>query len=155
MKYKIYNYLPVLLIILFSSFGNNVLSQTIIKGKVLDALSRQPQEAVSISSASNPNQNTLTDEYGNFSLKLSDNQTNLVISHIGFKSATIKADGKADLKIELQSDAISLEDVKLKSTGVAKFNTLAKIDLALNPVKNTQELLRLVPGLFIDRKSVV
>ena len=153
MKYKIYNYLPVLLIILFSSFGNNVLSQTIIKGKVLDALSRQPQEAVSISSASNPNQNTLTDEYGNFSLKLSDNQTNLVISHIGFKTATIKADGKADLKIELQSDAISLEDVKLKSTGVAKFNTLAKIDLALNPVKNTQELLRLVPGLFIAQHA--
>ena len=152
MQYKIFTRI-LFSLSLFVSFTTTITAQNTITGKVLDALSRQPQEAVSVSSATNANQKTLTDEYGNFSLKCSDPQTSLVVSHIGFKTATIITDGKTDLKIELQPDAISLEDVKLQSTGVTKFNTLAKIDLALNPVKNTQELLRLVPGLFIAQHA--
>ena len=152
MQYKIFTR-TLFSLLLFVSFTTTITAQNTITGKVLDAISRQPQEAVSVSSATNANQKTLTDEYGNFSLKCTDPQTGLVVSHIGFKTATINLDGKTDLKIELQPNAISLEDVKLQSTAITKFNTLAKIDLALNPVKNTQELLRLVPGLFIAQHA--
>ncbi len=137
-------------LLLFSNVG---IAQNIITGKVLDALSRQPQESVSITSSLNSKETTLSDEYGNFSLKLAESQTTLVVSHIGFKTAIINPTGQTVLKIELQPDAIRLEDIQLQSKSVSKFNTLAKIDLALNPVKNTQELLRLVPGLFIAQHA--
>ena len=151
MKYKIFLKISSALLLLLLTITTK--AQFIIKGKVVDALSRQPQEAVTISPASDHNLKAITDEYGNFTLKLSDNQKSLIVSHIGFKTLTFNSEGKTDVKIELQPDAISLEDVQLQSTGVAKFNTLAKIDLALSPVKNTQELLRLVPGLFIAQHA--
>ncbi len=41
----------------------------------------------------------------------------------------------------------------LESNAATKFSTISKIDLDINPVKNTQELLRLVPGLFIAQHA--
>ncbi|MBS1565369.1 MAG: TonB-dependent receptor, partial [Bacteroidetes bacterium] len=40
-----------------------------------------------------------------------------------------------------------------QSGSIARFNTLSKIDLDLKPVRNTQELLRVVPGLFIAQHA--
>ncbi|MGG9962539.1 TonB-dependent receptor [Ferruginibacter sp. SUN106] len=127
-------------------------AQTMLKGKVVDAQSRQPLEAASVSVISNDNDKALTDEYGNFLLKTKSQHTNIAVSHIGYKTYTATTTGNL-LIIELQPDAIKLEDVKLQATGTSKFSSLAKIDLALSPVKNTQELLRLVPGLFIAQHA--
>ena len=41
-------------------------AQTVIKGKVIDALSRQPLEAVSVIVTGNPKEKALTDEHGIF-----------------------------------------------------------------------------------------
>ncbi|GAB2809844.1 TonB-dependent receptor [Ferruginibacter profundus] len=124
-----------------------------LKGKVVDAQSRQPLEAASVSVASNDNDKALTDEYGNFILQIKNQPANIAVSHIGYKTYTAATINNNLLIIELQPDAIQLEDVKLQATGSSKFSSLAKIDLALSPVKNTQELLRLVPGLFIAQHA--
>ncbi len=128
-------------------------AQTVIKGKVIDALSRQPLEAVSVIVTNNPKEKALTDEQGNFLLKTSNKENNISISHIGYKIFSVQYISSTEIKIELQPDAVKLEDITLQSTGTTKFSSLAKIDLALNPVKNTQELLRIVPGLFIAQHA--
>ena len=95
----------------------------------------------------------MTDEHGNFLLKTVQQHFIISVSHVGYKTGIATADNNNTLIVELQPDIIKLEDVKLQSAGNAKFSSLAKIDLALNPVKNTQELLRIVPGLFIAQHA--
>ncbi|MFZ1451513.1 MAG: TonB-dependent receptor, partial [Ferruginibacter sp.] len=55
--------------------------------------------------------------------------------------------------IALQPEPVSLKNIVLESNATTKFSTISKIDLDINPVKNTQELLRLVPGLFIAQHA--
>ncbi len=131
----------------------SVSAQNIIKGKVLDAQSKQPLEAASVNSTAKPNDRSLTDEYGIFILKAPDQNDTFTVSHVGYKTYRVPAPVKSNVIIELQPDAIKLEEVQLQATGSSKFTALAKIDLALNPVKNTQELLRIVPGLFIAQHA--
>ncbi|MBC7867583.1 MAG: TonB-dependent receptor, partial [Gloeobacteraceae cyanobacterium ES-bin-316] len=127
-------------------------AQGIFKGKVVDAKSRQPLEMVLVTSANKSNSLALTDEHGNFLLQSVNAVDTLTVSHIGYKTITYLFDKKTPITIELQPDAIRLEDISLRA-GAAKFNSLAKIDLALSPVKNTQELFRLMPGLFIAQHA--
>jgi hypothetical protein len=148
-KLYLHFFTPLLLLLLV----NIAAAQTVVKGKVVDALSRQPLEAASINITGNNNEKALTDESGNFLLKISDQNATISISHIGYKTLSATVDHKNILVIEMQPDAIKLEDIKLQATGVAKFSSLTKIDLALSPVKNTQELLRIVPGLFIAQHA--
>ncbi|MEO6719412.1 MAG: TonB-dependent receptor [Ferruginibacter sp.] len=148
-KYLLIN----ILFILFSSVLFSVSAQTIIQGKVLDAVSRQPLENVSVAEL-NKLSKTITDQYGNFSLKIMGQNAGLFISYIGYKAVTIASAPRENIIIGLQKDVVNLTDVVvLQSNNFTKFNTLSKIDLDLKPVKNTQELLRLVPGLFIAQHA--
>ncbi len=148
---KNYNSIFFILIAILS-FSYTASAQTIIKGTVVDAISKQPLSAVSINIDNNNTGKALTDDQGNFILKTTSQTNNINASHIGYTSINV-VNTSNTVKIEMQPDAVSLAAVQLQANGVAKFNALAKIDLALNPVKNTQELLRLVPGLFIAQHA--
>ena len=151
MKQKI---LSTLGLIMLCTLASITYSQTIIKGKVVDAASRQPLENVSITSTDNQTSGVLTDQYGNFYIKTKNANLNLLVSYIGYKALTITTEGKTYINAEMKTDAVNLKDVVvLSSSSTAKFSTLAKIDLDLKPVRNTQELLRLVPGLFIAQHA--
>ena len=103
------------------------------------------------------NAKAFTDEYGFFYLKSTEENMHLTASHIGYKPSTILIEdstkNRSSIQIELQPDIINLKDIVLQSNTVAKFNTISKIDLGLKPVRNTQELLSLVPGLFIAQHA--
>jgi len=125
-----------------------------LKGTVVDAVSRQPLENVSIISEEKQSINTITDQYGNFSLRINDPNTNLLVSCLGYKFVSIPIATTINFKIEMQPDVLNLKDVAvLNKSQFSKFSTLAKIDLDLKPVRNTQELLRLMPGLFIAQHA--
>jgi outer membrane cobalamin receptor len=128
-------------------------SAQIIRGKVVDSVSRQPIEAASVSILSADQTTTITDQFGNFSIKLADSK-NIQVSYVGYKTAVITTGNTGDLKIALQRDVVNLQNVVvLQSNHLTKFNTLAKIDLDLKPVRNTQELMRIVPGLFVAQHA--
>jgi len=132
-------------------------AQNMVKGKVIDAVSRQPIEAAIVSTLNNTSSNTLnvlTDQYGNFLLRANGENTSLKITYVGYKTTVVPIKDNEPIKIELQPDEVNLKDVVvLQSNSFSKFSTLAKIDLDLKPVRNTQELLRLVPGLFIAQHA--
>lgn len=128
-------------------------SQTVIRGKVVDMASRQPLENASITNEDITAAKALTDRNGNFSINTTKAATQLSVTYVGYKTATIKADSNY-VKIEMQSALVNLQDVViLQKNNFSKFSTLSKIDLDLKPVQNTQELLRLVPGLFIAQHA--
>jgi hypothetical protein len=129
-------------------------AQQRLQGKVIDAASRQPIEAASVSLLSKNQMGSFTDLYGNFSIRSVYPADSIKISSVGYKTAVIPAIQTSELKIELQRDIINLQDViVIQSNQGSKFSTLAKIDLDLKPVKNTQELLRVVPGLFVAQHA--
>ncbi|MBL0183061.1 MAG: TonB-dependent receptor plug domain-containing protein [Chitinophagaceae bacterium] len=137
-----------LVILLLGSF--QATKAQVTKGKVVDAISRQPLESVSVTNANAPAIKTTTDQNGDFILR-SGNQ--LMVSFVGYKAATISVEKQEGNIIALQPDVVSLKDVVLQSNATTKFSTLSKVDLELKPVRNTQELLRLVPGLFIAQHA--
>ncbi len=128
-------------------------AQTTIRGKVIDAVSKQPVESAIVTLTNEPI-NTMTDKYGQFRLTTKSNNPLLKVALIGYKPATRPVDGK-DIKIELQPDIVNLKDVTISnsSSAINKFNSIARIDLDLKPVKNTQELMRIVPGLFVAQHA--
>src|SRR5882724_3915325 len=129
-------------------------SQRVITGKVVDAVSRQPLESASVRESANSLSKTLTDQYGHFSLKMNDANAPLIISYVGYKPITITAEKDGTVFSALQHDVINMKDVVvISNSSSAKFSTLGKIDLDLKPVRNTQELMRIIPGLFIAQHA--
>lgn len=154
MKKYILNIFIVITFLLFQFNLNRLNAQTIVMGKVIDAISRQPIEAAIVSQSNAVSINTITDQYGNFMLKTTNDNSNLVATYIGYKSTTVDISGKNNIKIALQPDISSLIDVVvLTSNTQPKFASLAKLDLNLKPVNNSQELLRVVPGLFVAQHT--
>ncbi|MEO6252762.1 MAG: TonB-dependent receptor [Ferruginibacter sp.] len=135
---------------LFSLLSYQTQAQNTIRGKVVDALSRQPLESVMITDMGSSAFRTSTDENGNFILPSGGE---VAVSYIGYKAVTIVVEKNGSNIIALQPDVLKLKDILLESNAAAKFSTISKIDLDLKPVRNTQELMRLVPGLFIAQHA--
>lgn len=147
---KKYGYIIACCIMLLTGSFYKAQAQNTIRGKVVDAVSRQPLQAVLITDVNAPSLKSTTDENGNFSIIAGGQVT---VSFVGYQAAIFNVDGKTTNIIALQPSVISLKDIVLESNAATKFSTISKIDLDLKPVKNTQELLRLVPGLFIAQHA--
>lgn len=62
--------------------------------------------------------------------------------------------GAASAHVENDStDIVELKDVQITSRRSAHLSQIAKVDLQVNPVKSSQEILRTVPGLFIAQHA--
>lgn len=147
-------YTVLLLTVLFIFFGHLCFAQKKITGKVIDGISMQPLEYVSVADVNEKAASTMTDHYGNFTIISKKNIQDLQLTYIGYKVIRIKVEGLKQLKIAMQPALLAMKDVVvLQSNNSTKFSTLSKIDLGLKPVQNTQELLRLVPGLFIAQHA--
>ena len=120
---------------------NAAKAQQLFTGKVIDAKSRQPLEGAYIKQQDRENAVILTDNGGNFILETNADSVTLNISYIGYRMQTVRIAAKQYLKVEMQADALNLKDIIVsQNAGYNKFSSIARIDLDLKPVKNTQEL---------------
>ncbi len=137
---------PILLIIaiLISQF---TYAQHLFKGKVIDDITHQPIEYATVSTSG---KTTTTDASGNFQLSLPADTATLSVSFIGYSTKQLKAINSGDILIQISRGTIDLEEVRISpNLDNASFHTLSALDLSLRPVNSSQDLLRLVPGLFI------
>ncbi|RXG18288.1 outer membrane receptor protein involved in Fe transport [Leeuwenhoekiella aestuarii] len=98
---------------------------------------------------------THTDANGTFVLPAPWLQDSLVISRLGFKTQHLIVDQallSEPLVVELEEASTSLDQVVLTAE-VNSLSTVVAVDLKLNPVKSSQEILRKVPGLFIGQHA--
>lgn len=70
----------------------------------------------------------------------------VTISSIGYKTIEQEV-GESNIIIELEKASLNLAEVSVK--GTTTFKTISKIDINTRPAKSAQDLLRIVPGLFI------
>ncbi|HEX4851764.1 MAG TPA: TonB-dependent receptor plug domain-containing protein [Puia sp.] len=143
----------LLLLIMFFLHTFSV-AQKRIRGTVIDSNSRQHLASAYIEEKGNPQSRTLSDADGHFSLFIKNNQGELKITFVGYHPIQKSIDKPGSYLIEMVPDKVNLKDLTIVAGNQTnKFSRLAKIDLDLKPVRNTQELMRLVPGLFIAQHA--
>lgn len=80
-----------------------------VQGKVTDDKDR-PLAGVTVAAKNNPASQTLTGESGTFELRIPNNETTLVFSHVGYENLEIKATA-SNLAVRLVFSAKNLDDV--------------------------------------------
>ena len=144
--------MKTILLFIFISCCINLNAQTVMHAEIIDSISHQPLEGAFIVEKNYLNNKTIADKQGEFSLKLHQQNDSVEVSFIGYKFQTTAITNASVIK--LAPDEIKLEDIVLTQTNIQqKFATIAKIDLDLKPVKNSQELMRIVPGLFVAQHA--
>jgi outer membrane cobalamin receptor len=142
-------YKKVALFILVLIFAvNTANAQHLFKGKVIDSATRQPIEYALVSTGTKA---TSTNKEGDFQVSLPADTTMVTISYIGYQKKQIPAkSGSTRALIVLARGAINLDEVVISpSMNSNSFHTISALDLSLRPVNSSQDLMRLVPGLFI------
>ncbi|HWZ15958.1 MAG TPA: TonB-dependent receptor [Mucilaginibacter sp.] len=125
-------------------------AQHLFKGKVIDEQTHEPVEYASVVSVLS-GKSAVTDRFGNFQLSLTADTAMLRLSYIGYRTKMIKATSSTKrMVISLSRGAIDLKEVHISpNLDNGSFHTLSALDLNLRPVNSSQDLMRLVPGLFI------
>jgi TonB-dependent Receptor Plug Domain/CarboxypepD_reg-like domain len=125
--------------------------QTILKGKVIDKVTKEALEMAVISNT-RTSQSVTTGKDGKFSLGNIISTDSLVVSYIGYFPEKIKmTDPGKDIVVGLGKGQIDLKEVTITShaDNLTTSRSLSRIDLNTIPVRSAQDLLRMVPGLFI------
>ena len=127
----------------------NGLGQKIIRGCVIDHFNRQPLELAYVKT-DNDKLFAITDEGGRFSLRVND-EKQFVVGLFGYTSVSFPLKDSSDFfLIPLVRAQADLKEVYITANSLnAGFRAISKIDLNLSPVRSTQDVLKLVPGLFI------
>jgi outer membrane cobalamin receptor len=128
--------------------GQQARAQYIFKGKVIDSATRQPVEYATVTGG---NRSVSANKEGVFRIILPDSTSTLTISCIGCKKKMVAVGqpGKPMI-ITLTRGRLDLKEVVITpSLNSNSFHTISALDLNLRPVNSSQDLMRLVPGLFI------
>ena len=125
-----------------------------IYGKIVDDINKQPIEGITVTILP-INKTTVTDENGSFVFNETNAQFETInFSGFGYEKLTItSSDFKLGSTISLiQKVATTLSEVIVNSgASVKQQNQISKLDIKLRGVNNSQEVLRIVPGLFIGQ----
>jgi len=126
-------------------------SSQIIDGKILDEYGMDILDAL-ITNTSN-NEHTHSDEKGYFELEQTKIGDTLIINHIAFEDKRYLVKSvDTPLEIRLSEISISLGEVVITNK-VNALQLVSNIEIELNPVNSSQEILRRVPGLFIGQHA--
>ncbi len=101
---------------------------------------------------------TVTDALGNFSFSgLQEGAYQLTFYRLGYGSDTVGVEVSealpASLAILLRTTGLELEEVAITSNVQTNTERVSAVDFQLRPVRTTQDLLRMVPGLFIAQHA--
>jgi len=103
------------------------------------------------------NKNATTNETGRYSIaSLPPGSYTVEVSHIGYKKMTkaISVDeGSNNLDFKLAYSKVQLEEVVVTAPTINDQTVLSAVDINLRPINNSQEILRMVPGLFIGQHA--
>lgn len=133
----------------FSQKGN-------IQGFIIDADSRTPLNGATINLVGNKGDNS--DMFGRFSIPaVNPGSYEVIVSHIGYKTEIIPVEVKPNLlssiNVNLKKSNLDLSEVRINSKKLSGLTTIGAVDIRLRPVNNSQDVLRIVPGLFIAQHA--
>jgi len=96
---------------------------------------------------------THADENGNFLLRGTSVGDTLLVSYLGFDPLrVIVRDTDKPVMINLEASAFDLGEITVRNNS-RRTNIVSAIDVEIDPVRSSQEVLRKVPGLFIGQHA--
>ena len=144
-----------LLILLLA--GHNLFAQNLLlKGHLTGSEGGNPVMGATVI-MSDQNKATSTDALGNFLFAgLTKGNYHLVISLLGYEKLEkeISLNQNEEIKITLKTSAVNLAEVTVNpNKSISQSESITGVDKLLRPVNTAQDLLRLVPGLFIAQHA--
>ncbi|MFC4269527.1 TonB-dependent receptor [Polaribacter marinivivus] len=124
-----------------------------LKGQVVDQFNMPLENVYVINTTTNTH--THTNENGQFTIEKTTTNNSIQFSILGYAKKTIvvtENQFKNGLLVSLETKTFQLEELVLRKE-INALQTISRIDLQLNPVNNSQEILRKVPGLFIGQHA--
>ena len=128
-----------------------------IVGFISDEQTYSPLQGVNITVAGIASGDN-SDNFGMFQLNgLSFGNHELEVSHIGYATKKIivevKQNETAIVKINMQRSSLNLSSIVISGKRNTALNTIAAVDIKLRPINTSQDILRIVPGLFIAQHA--
>ncbi|MDX2249653.1 MAG: TonB-dependent receptor [Bacteroidia bacterium] len=130
-----------------------------IRGIVLDAETNQPLEGAQIY-LNNTRQGAVTSHLGKFSFEdIPAGEVSFTIRYISYETktlaVTIPSSGTVEINTRLTPGEIQLDEVVIAATtGPAQMlRNIPALDIRLRPVRSSQDILQMVPGLFIAQHA--
>ena len=128
-----------------------------IAGTVYDQTTNQPLRGATVQ-LTGLGKAALTNELGQFRFDgLVEAPYKLEISHVGFQTqvipVTVPDDQTTFVKVSLVNAPIELQQVRVSGQRPHDQQLISSLDIKLRPIINSQEILRLVPGLFIGQHA--
>ncbi|MFT4152559.1 TonB-dependent receptor [Parafilimonas sp.] len=128
-------------------------AQQIIRGLVTDSSSLQPIEGVTVTLLPSRT-SAVTNSNGVFIFKTNmANIASLSFSSIdyGLKTVPLKEFAVNNNTVRLSQQTIELSSVTVSSHAGNQYQIISRADIAMRGVTNSQEVLRIIPGLFIGQ----
>ncbi len=150
--------MKIYLFVLLLLFCQVLFAQSSIQGKIVATQTHIPIQNAYVQLVNADNQITYTDIEGRFEFKsLSAGTYYLLVHSLGFESITdtieLHEAHKYDCILSLQETAVEIPAIVIAARSEVAFTTINSIDFKLRPVNTTQDLLRMVPGLFIAQHA--
>ena len=127
-----------------------------IEGYISDAENKAPLSGATVIISNNKGDNS--DAFGKFSINaISTGQYELLISHVSYKTEIIPVEVKEGListvTIAMKKTGLDLAEVRVNGKKKSSLNTIGSVDIMLRPVNTSQDVLKIVPGLFIAQHA--
>ncbi len=133
----------------FFSFFQLTYGQT-VEGKVMDEF-RTSIPGADVAHL-NSKQHTHTNELGQFSLQGVSIGDTLEIVHIGFEAKKVIIKDSSALEIKLNESIFQLDEIVIGQS-IKSLTLFSDIDIQLDPVNSSTDILQKVPGLFIGQHA--
>jgi hypothetical protein len=143
--------MKMMLLVALMCIGKLAVAQNQLKGIVIDKYAKTPLENATLYIQKNGS-HTHTDTFGKFILKDVSEGDSIRISYIGYENHWLVVDGTNELTIGMIPASFELDQVII-TPDLKALNQAVNIDLNLNPINSSQEILRKVPGLFIAQHA--
>lgn len=129
----------------------------ILTGTVLDGDTRLPLRGVTVQLVGTE-KTALTDDLGRFRFDgLLPAAYKIEFSHVGYattmQEATVADDQTTQVLAVLKTAPVTLDNVTVSALKAHDQSLISSLDIRLRPITNSQEILRLVPGLFIGQHA--
>src|SRR5688572_18630597 len=131
--------------------------QGFLSGNVTDQVSHESLPGAHIL-LQGSNNTTVSDQLGNFKFtSVAPGDYNIKVSYVGYDPVTapvkIKSDSLSILQISMVAGSLRLDDVVVAASHEQTVNTISSLDIKLRPTNTSQDILRMVPGLFIAQHA--